>query len=177
MFIVVLENRQCRQNRDVYECLFQTFSLFFCLFKLFLRPFPEAVKCRRLTVKQCQNAGYNVTSVSDAYQQMVESSAIFRDSDANSTLRKIICMEIAPPCDAKNDQTLIVPCRSMCDKAFNESRSEFVKVFKAQKYCSTFPELAHNTTVDGKEYCSLQTWPNNGYWPSNLWASLTTTGM
>ena len=103
-----------------------------------------------------------------------ESRAIFQDSDANSMLRKIICMEIAPPCDAKNNQTLIVPCRSVCDDAFNESQSEFLKVFKAQKYCSTFPE---NTTEDEKEHCILRAWPDNGYWPSGLWQSLNTTGI
>lgn len=156
---------------------FKTFQFHFVCLGFFLRLFPEAVKCKRLTIKQCQNAGYNFTSVSDAYQQMVESSAIFQDSSVNSTLRKIICMEIAPPCDAKNNQTLIVPCRSMCDDAFNESHSEFVKVFKAQKYCSTFPEFPENTTVDGKEHCTLQDWPDNGYWPSGLWASIATTGM
>ena len=146
----------------------------FAYTSFFLRSFPEDVNCRRLTIKQCQNAGYNLTSVSDAYQQMVESSTIFEDSDVNSTLRKIICMEIAPPCDAKNIQKLIVPCRGLCDHAFNESPSEFVKIFKAQKYCSTFPESPENGTVDGKKYCILQTWPDNGYWPSGLWANLTT---
>lgn len=81
-------------------------------------------------------------------------------------------MEIAPPCDAKNNQTLIVPCRSMCNDAFNESQSQFIKVFKAQKYCSTFPGFP-----DKKGYCNLQAWPENGYWPSGLWANLATTGM
>lgn len=150
---------------------------FVCLYKFFSRSFPEDVNCRRLTIKQCQNAGYNFTSVSDAYQQMVESSAIFQDGGVNSTLRRIICMEIAPPCDAKNKQKLIVPCRSLCDDAYNESQSEFVKVFKTQKYCSTFPESPENTTGNRREYCTLQTWPDNGYWPSGLWESLTTTGM
>lgn len=153
------------------------FRFFFLLYQLFCVFFPDAVKCTRLAIKQCQNAGYSFTSVSDAYQQIVESSAIFQDSDANSTLRKIICMEIAPPCDAKNNQTLNVPCRSMCDDAFNESQSEFLKVFKAQKYCSTFPESPKNSTGDGRQYCILQDWPVNGYWPSGLWAYLATAGM
>lgn len=130
--------------------------------------FAEAVKCERLVIKQCQNAGYNFTSVSNDYQSLVQSSSILQDSEMSSTLRKIICMEIAPPCDAKNNRTLLVPCRSMCDEAFNKSRSKFLKIFKAQEYCSAFPE---NTTVDGKEYCSLQAWPENGYWPSSLWTS------
>ena len=177
MFIAVLENRHCRQNSHVFKSVFRNFSLSFCLCNYFLCLFPEAVKCRRLTIKQCQNSGYNFTSVSEAYQQMVESSAIFQDSEANSTLRKIICMEIAPPCDAKNNQTLIVPCRSMCNEAFNESQSQFINAFKAQKYCSTFPEVPDNITVYGKGYCTLQAWPENGYWPSGLWATLATTGM
>ena len=169
----MLQNRQCRHNSDVYEYLFQNFSLsFLFVYNSFF--FSDAVNCTRLTIKQCQNAGYNFTSVSDAYQQMVESSAIFQDGHVNSTLRKIICMEIAPPCDAKNNQKLIVPCRSMCNDAFNESQSEFVKVFKAQKYCSTFPE---NRTGDGKEYCTLRALPVNGYWPSSLWEALPTKGM
>ncbi|XP_078378806.1 uncharacterized protein LOC144661959 isoform X2 [Oculina patagonica] len=135
---------------------------------------PEAVKCEELVIKQCQNAGYNSTSVSNAYQKMVQSSTIFQDSDANSALRKIICMEIAPPCDAKNNQKLLVPCRSMCDEAYNKSRSKFLDVFKSRDYCSAFPE---NTHVDGKEYCSLQAWPVNGFWPSGLWTSLTSAAQ
>lgn len=179
MFATVLQNRQCRLNSGDYEYLFQNFSLSFLFgyISFFSFFFPDAVNCTRLAIKQCQNAGYDYTSVSDAYQQMVaESSAIFQDSDANSTLRKIICMEIAPPCDAKNNQTLIVPCISMCDDAFNESQSKFVKVFKAQTYCSTFPESPDNT-ADGREYCTLKDWPGNGYWPSGLWAFLATAGM
>ncbi|KAJ7377000.1 hypothetical protein OS493_031273 [Desmophyllum pertusum] len=131
----------------------------------------EEVKCRRLVIRQCQNAGYNFTSVSDEYQQMVNSSAIFQDSDVNSKLRKIICMEIAPPCDEKHNKTLLVPCRAMCNDAFNESSAQFLKVFNNTEYCSAFPE---NTTVNGSEYCSLQAWPSNGYWPSSLWTSLDT---
>ena len=179
MFTTVLQNRQCRQNNGDYEYLFQNLSLSFLFFYIsfFAFFFPDAVKCTRLAIKQCQNAGYNFTSVSVAYQKMVESSAIFQDIDVNSTLRKIICMEIAPPCDAKNNKTLIVPCRSMCDDAFNDSQSEFLKVFKTQKYCSTFPELPGNTTGDGKKYCTLQDWPDNGYWPSGLWTLLAAAGM
>lgn len=153
-------------NTYFKTCHFHFVSLFL---------FAEAVKCEKLVIRQCQNAGYNFTSVSNEYQKMVkESSAIFEGSDANSMLRKIICMEIAPPCDAKNNQTLQVPCKSTCNEAFNESRSAFLKVFKAQEYCSAFPE---KTTVHGNEYCSIQAWPDNGYWPSGLWTSLATAGI
>jgi len=88
-------------------------------------------------------------------------------------------MEIAPPCDAKHEKKLIVPCKGLCDEAFNESKSQFVKVFMAREYCSTFPEFSENATVDGKKYCTLHKWPDSGYWPSGLWASLsdTTLGM
>ncbi len=149
---------------------FKTFHFHFvssCLFA-------EDAKCKKLVIKQCQNAGYNSTTVSNEYQKMVESSTIFNDSDANSTLRKIMCMEIAPPCDTKNNQKLLVPCRSMCEEAYNKSRSKFLDVFKSRDYCSAFPE---NANVDGKEYCSLQGWPVNGFWPSALWTSLTSAGI
>lgn len=167
MFFTALKTRHSNQDN---ECIFKNFPL--SLF--FLSLFPEEVKCRRLVIRQCQNAGYNFTSVSDEYQQMVNSSAIFQDSDVNSKLRKIICMEIAPPCDEKHNKTLLVPCRAMCNDAFNESSAQFLKVFNNTEYCSAFPE---NTTVNGSEYCSLQAWPSNGYWPSSLWTSLDTAGI
>ena len=153
------------------NALLKSFHFYFV--SLFL--FAEAVKCQRLAIRQCQNAGYDFTSVSLEYQKIVESSnAIFKDSEMNSTLRKLICMEIAPPCDAKHNQTLLVPCRSTCHEAYNESQSKFVKVFKARDYCSTFPE---NTTMDGKKYCSLQAWPDNEFWPSGLWQFPSTAGI
>ena len=135
--------------------------------------FSDDSACRRLDIRQCKGLGYNLTSVSRDYQKMVESSDLFQNSSINSTLRKIICMEVAPPCDYKHNRTLFVPCKSTCVAAFNESRSQFLKVFKNRDYCSVFPV----NTTEGQQYCALQTWPNAGYWPSDLWKSVNTTGI
>lgn len=135
--------------------------------------FSDDVTCQSLDIKQCAGQGYSLTSVSRAYQKIVETSAIFGDSGINSTLRKIICMELAPPCDYKNNRTLIVPCKPTCETAFKESKAQFLKVFKSRDYCSVFPE---NITMVGQKYCTLQAWPAAGYWPSDLWTSLSLTG-
>ncbi|CAH3149631.1 unnamed protein product [Pocillopora meandrina] len=127
------------------------------------------ITCHKLVLKKCQNMGYNSTSVTTKYQKLVESSTIFHQVDSNSTkLRKVICMEIAPPCDKQNSGKLQVPCRSLCNDAFNESRSQFMKVFKNQRYCSALP----NATTSRQELRQLKTWPDNVYYPSGLWMSL-----
>lgn len=132
------------------------------------------VTCHKLVLKQCQKFGYNYTSVTSDYQKLVNSSTIFQRVDGNSTkLRKVICMEIAPPCYNKTSTQLQVPCKSLCDDAFKESRSEFNKVFKDQEYCLAFP----NGTKRGQELCQLQKWPDHVYWPSGLWMSLEMTGI
>ena len=107
--------------------------------------------------------------MSSAYQKMVESSNIFKVSDTNSTFRKVICMEVAPPCDYKDNGTLLVPCKSTCEAAFNESKSQFIEVFRSPDYCNAFPM---NDSEHEKAYCRLQTWPEAGYWPSDLWRSI-----
>ncbi|RMX42128.1 hypothetical protein pdam_00001238 [Pocillopora damicornis] len=127
------------------------------------------ITCHKLVLKTCQNMGYNSTSVTTKYQKLVESSTIFNQVGSNSAkLRKVICMEIAPPCDKQNSGKLQVPCRSLCNDAFNESRSQFMKVFKNQKYCSALP----NANKSRQELCQLKTWPDNVYYPSGLWMSL-----
>lgn len=145
------------------------YIIFFC--------FSDDVKCNRLIISQCAGAGYNFTAVSREYQKIVESNAraIFHDSDANSALRKIICMELAPPCDDKNKRTLFAPCKSTCQAAYNHSKSQFQEIFKSRDYCSVLPV---NKSMGGKEYCAFQAWPrdNAGYWPSNLWTFLRTPG-
>lgn len=131
----------------------------------------DYVSCKPLSIKQCAGAGYTSTTVSQPYQKLVsESSAIFQNSSSNSTLRKIICMEVAPPCDHKNISTLYVPCKSTCENAYNESTSQFLDVFRSLDYCSVFPTM--NKSYAEQEYCAFQAWPDAGYWPSGLWKSL-----
>lgn len=132
------------------------------------------VTCHELVLTKCQKMGYNSTSVTTKYQKLVESSTIFHQVDSNSAkLRKVICMEIAPPCDKQNSGKLQVPCRSLCNDAFNESRSQFMKIFKNQRYCSALP----NATTSRQELCQLKTWPDNVYYPSGLWMSLNKKGI
>ena len=108
----------------------------------------------------------------------MQSSAIFQGIDGNSTrLLKVICMEIAPPCDKQNDKSLLVPCKSLCDDAYKESPPQFLKIFKDKKYCSTFPEKNSTVSEHAQGHCRLQTWPDNIYWPSGLWTSLGMTGI
>ena len=134
----------------------------------------SGVTCHELVLKKCQKMGYNSTSVTTKYQKLVESSTIFHQVDSNSAkLRKVICMEIAPPCDKQNSGKLQVPCRSLCNDAFNESRSQFMKIFKNQRYCSALP----NATTSRQELCQLKTWPDNVYYPSGLWMSLNKKGI
>ncbi|KAK2573668.1 hypothetical protein P5673_001351 [Acropora cervicornis] len=120
--------------------------------------------CTRMIIRNCSDAGYNFTSVSRAYQQRVQSAGIF--TGINSSLKKVLCMELAPPCNNNNSRTLYVPCQSTCKAAFNESKSQFLGFFKSPDYCSTFPD---ENPQSGKEYCALKTWPSSGYWPSGLW--------
>ena len=121
-----------------------------------------------MAVNHCTSTGYEFTSVSRAYQEMVQSADVFKS--INSTLRKVICMELVPPCNNSNSRTLYVPCKSTCEAAFNESNSQFLESFKSYDYCSTFPD---ENPQSGKEYCALKTWPSAGYWPSDLWKRLT----
>ncbi|XP_044180219.1 hyphal wall protein 2-like [Acropora millepora] len=120
--------------------------------------------CTRMIIRNCNDAGYNFTSVSRAYQQRVQSAGIF--TGINSSLNKVLCMELAPPCNNNNSRTLYVPCQSTCKAAFNESKSKFLGFFKSPDYCSTFPD---ENPQSGKEYCALKIWPSSGYWPSGLW--------
>lgn len=129
------------------------------------------VTCYSLTINQCADAGYNLTSVSSAYQKILENSDVFNNSKVNSTLRKIICMEVAPPCNKKYNNTLLVPCKTTCETAFNESKPQFEKIFKSSNYCSAFLKT---NNVGGQDYCVLQEWPNTGYWPSDLWKRVST---
>ena len=109
--------------------------------------------------------------MSSAYQKILETSDVFNNSKDNSTLRKIICMEVAPPCDNKSNNTLLVPCKTTCEAAFNESKPKFKEIFKSSDYCSAFLKTAN---VEGQDYCVLQEWPNTGYWPSDLWKRVST---
>ncbi|KAM7444346.1 hypothetical protein ABFA07_007018 [Porites harrisoni] len=131
----------------------------------------DNVTCHELNISQCEDAGYSHTSVSSAYQKILETSDVFNNSKDNSTLRKIICMEIAPPCDNKSNNTLLVPCKTTCEAAFNESKPKFKKIFKSIDYCSAFLKTDN---VEGQYYCVLQEWPNTGYWPSDLWKRVST---
>lgn len=126
--------------------------------------FTDDFNCTRMIIRNCSDAGYNFTSVSRAYQQRVQSAGIF--TGINSSLKKVLCMELAPPCNNNNSRTLYVPCQSTCKAAFNESKSQFLGFFKSPDYCSTFPD---ENPQSGKEYCALKTWPSSGYWPSGLW--------
>ena len=134
--------------------------------------YSDDVTCSPLRISHCANAGYSFTRVSRAYQDMVESSKIFQG--VNSTLKKVICMELAPPCETNKSRTVYVPCRSTCEAANNESNSKFLDFFKSSDYCSTFPYEKHKS---GKAYCALRTWPNTGYWPSHLWERISSTGI
>ena len=134
--------------------------------------YSDDVTCSPQRISHCANAGYSFTRVSHAYQDMVESSKIFQG--VNSTLKKVICMELAPPCETNKSRTVYVPCRSTCEAAYNESNSKFLDFFKSSDYCSTFPYEKHKS---GKAYCALRTWPNTGYWPSYLWKRISSTGI
>ena len=109
--------------------------------------------------------------MSSAYQKILETSDVFNNSKFNPTLRKIICMEVAPPCDNKYNNTLLVPCKTTCEAAFNESKPQFMEIFNSSDYCSAFPKTDSD---DGQDYCVLQKWPNTGYWPSDLWKRVST---
>lgn len=147
--------------------------LIFSLRSTLFVQFADYFRCTRMRIDHCSDVGYNFTSVSHVYQDRVQSAGIF--TGINSTLRKIICMELAPPCNKSNSRTLYVPCQSTCKAAFNESKARFLDVFKSPDYCSTFP---NESPQSGKDYCALKTWLSSGYWPSGLWNTLnSSSGM
>lgn len=122
--------------------------------------------CEMMVIPQCSDLGYNHTTLSPKAQKNLLTNDILKSlTNVNTSLKRLVCAELVPPCFPESKGELYTACRSDCKLASTNSKSQFTNFFKSVEYCAA---LSNNSVANHGQFCKLTAWPKSGYWPSGL---------
>ncbi|XP_066247689.1 atrial natriuretic peptide-converting enzyme [Euwallacea similis] len=119
-------------------------------------------KCAPLTLKYCNNLGYNITTypnilghrnIKDVKEDVISFRELV-DAECYRHAYEFVCQLLQPGCQkGDSEDEIILPCRSICREFFAGCGGRLTEKVKSLIDCSKFPEFSSGRKCFDKRGC------------------------